>query len=139
MEFTNEKDFNYIAQNLTLIHTDLLNFLTSTGMRIGDALYITVGGFMKATSDYHDYVNVDDFIDNASEDMIGQWIFTLTKTSRHGIKCITFNSTHSSNLILQSLRHLKNQYIPNKNKEDEELNLKITKKSPLFPSKYQNY
>lgn len=134
-----KEDFNYIAQDLTLIHTALLNFLTSTGMRIGDALSITVGGFMKATSDYHDYVNVDDFIDNAPEDMIGQWIFTPTKTRRHGIKCITFNSTHSSNLILQSLRHLKNQYMPKKNKEDKELNLKITKKSPLFPSRYQQY
>ena len=100
-------DFNYIVQDLSLVQVSLLNFLTSTGMRLGDALSMTIGDFMEATSEYHDFVDVEDFIDNAPDDMIGQWEFEPQKTIRSKTKCITFNTTHTSNLILQNLSILK--------------------------------
>ena len=133
-----KEELNYILEDFSLVHTALGNFLTSTGMRIGDAVSLTIGDFMKATAEYHDYIDVEDFIDNAPEDMIGQWVFEPHKTRRHKTKCITFNTTHASNLILQHLRNLKNQYIPNKNKRDN-LNLKINKNYPLFGSKQNKY
>ena len=100
-------DFNYFLQDVSLTHASLANMLTSTGMRVSDALSFTIGDFMNATSDYHDFVDVEDFIDNAPDDMIGTWVFEPQKTRKHHVKCITFNSAHASNMILQNLRHIK--------------------------------
>ena len=70
--------------------------------------------------------------------MIAQWVFEPQKTKKHHVKCITFNSAHTSNLILQNLRHIKNHYIPYKNGADG-LNLSISKKDPLFGSRKDKY
>ncbi|MCR5026150.1 MAG: tyrosine-type recombinase/integrase [Methanobrevibacter sp.] len=131
-------DFNFITQDLSLVHQALLNFLISTGMRVSDATSITIGQYMEATSEYHDFVDVEEFIDNAPDDMIGQWEFVPKKAKRKKTQCITFNSTESNNLILQHLRHVKNHYIPFKNNRDK-INLKINKKYPLFGSRSHRY
>lgn len=133
-----KEDFNFIAQDLSLVHQALLNFLISTGMRVSDATSKTIGDYMEATSEYHDFVDVEDFIDNAPDDMIGQWKFEPKKTKRKKTVCITFNSTEANNLILQHLRHVKNHYIPFKNNRDK-INLKINKKYPLFGSRSHRY
>ena len=131
-------DFNYFLQDVSLAHASLANMLTSSGMRVSDALSLTIGDFMSATADYHDFVDVEDFIDNAPDDMIGQWVFEPQKTRKHHVKCITFNSAHTSNMILQNLRHIKNHYLPYKNRT-EGLNLTISKKDPLFGSRRGKY
>ncbi len=131
-------DFNYFLQDVSLTHASLANMLTSSGMRVSDALSFTIGDFMNATSDYHDFVDVEDFIDNAPDDMIGTWVFEPQKTRKHHVKCITFNSAHASNMILQNLRHIKNHYMPYKNRA-EGLNLSISKKDPLFASRKGKY
>ena len=131
-------DFNYFLQDVSLVHASLANMLTSSGMRVSDALSFTIGDFMSATSDYHDFVDVEDFIDNAPDDMIGTWVFEPQKTRKHHVKCVTFNSAHASNMILQNLRHIKNHYIPYKNRA-EGLNLSISKKDPLFGSRKGKY
>lgn len=51
---------------------------------------------MRATADYHNFVDVEEFIDNAHDDMIAQWVFEPQKTRKHHVKCITFNSAHTS-------------------------------------------
>ena len=71
---------------------------------------------MDATRAYHDFVDVEDFIDNAPQDMMGFWSFEPVKTKKYDISCKTFNSPESSNLILQNLRRLKNEYYPKKSK-----------------------
>lgn len=133
-----KEDFNFILQDMNIVHAGLLNFLSSSGMRISDALSQSIGDFMDATSEYHDFVDVEEFIDNAPDDMIGQWDFEPQKTKKHHIKCITFNSTHTSNLILQNLRRIKNQYLPDKNKKDG-TNIKISKHDALFGSRLTKY
>ena len=55
--------------------------------------------------EYWDKV-VDDFIDNAPDDMIGFWDLIPHKESKNDIRCKTFNSGESSNLILQNLRRI---------------------------------
>ena len=131
-------DFNYFLQDVSLTHASLANMLTSSGMRVSDALSFTIGDFMNATSDYHDFVDVEDFIDNAPDDMIATWVFEPQKTRKHHFKCITLNSAHASNMILQNLRHIKNHYMPYKNRA-EGLNLSIRKKDPLFASRKGKY
>lgn len=60
-----KEDFNFILQDMNIVHAGLLNFLSSSGMRISDALSQSIGDFMDATSEYHDFVDVEEFIDNA--------------------------------------------------------------------------
>lgn len=129
-----KEDFNFIMSDSPLMHQILISFLKSTGMRLGDALTQTIGDFMENTSEYHNYINVEEFIDNAPSDMIGTWEFYPKKTKRHQVKCITFNDPETSNLILQYLRKLKNESIPLINKKYNENN-KLSKQDPLFGSK----
>ncbi len=133
-----KEDFNYIISDLILTHAALTEFLLSSGMRIRDALSLTIRDFMEATNDYHNYVDVDEFIDNAPQDMIGSWYFHPHKTQKRGIECQTFNSPGASNRILQLLRKLKNEYYPEKNRQGGH-NLKISKDQPLFGSRLSCY
>ena len=94
--------------------------MLSTGMRLSDALNMTIGKYMEATSDYHDFIEVDDFIDNAPDDMQGFFDFEPQKTenNQEPTRCMTFNSPESNKFILQNLRRVKNEYLPNKFKND---------------------
>lgn len=128
-----KEDFKFIINDCSLMYKGLIKFLMSTGMRISDALSLTIGDFMEATSGSHNYVNVEDFIDNAPADMIGYYRFNPSKTKRFNIECQTFNDPETSNLILQNLRKLKDEYYPMKNKE-KGLDLKPSKDDALFGS-----
>ena len=105
-----KEDFKYIINDSSLTHASLIKFLMSSGMRITDASSLTIGDFMEATSEYHDFVDVNEFIDNAPSGMIGTWYFHPHKTIKFKVRCLTFNDPESSDLILQNLRKLKNQY-----------------------------
>lgn len=131
-------DINFVMNDSTLTYKSIITFLLSTGMRESDACSLTIGDFMEATKEYHNFVNVEDFIDNAPEDMISYWNFDPQKTRKFSVHCKTFNSPESSNYILQNLKRIKNEYIPRVNKE-KKLNLKISKNSYLFGSRKENF
>jgi len=107
-----KEDFKYVINDSTLTQASLIKFLMSSGMRIHDACLLTIGDFMEATREYHDFVDVNEFIDNAPQDMIGTWSFHPHKTMKFNVPCLTFNDPESSNFILQNLRKLKNHYLP---------------------------
>ncbi len=134
----NKEDIKFVLDECTILHKSLITFLISSGMRIGDCVELTIGDFMDATRAYHDYVDVEDFIDNAPQDMMGFWSFEPGKTKKHDISCKTFNSPESSNLILQNLRRLKNEYYPKKSKRIKK-ELKISKNDALFGSRNSLY
>ena len=129
-----KEDINYILSDSTSSHAALITFLVDTGVRIGDATKFTIGDFMKNTGDYHNFVEVDDFIDNAPDDMIGVWNFQPAKTERFGLNCITCNGPSSTKRILQNLRRIKNEYFPYV-KKAYGLDLKLSKDDALFGSK----
>lgn len=133
-----KEDFKYVMNDSSLTHASLIKFLQSTGMRLRDALSLEIGDFMMATSDYHDFNDVTEFIDKAPADMIGSWYFHPSKTQRYNVACQTFNDPETSNLILQNLRRIKNEYLPYKNRKDN-IELKISKKDALFGSQTQNF
>ncbi|MBQ2831800.1 hypothetical protein [Methanobrevibacter sp.] len=134
-----KEDFIFILNDCSLNHKSLITFMLSSGIRLGDCLKFTIGDFMKATSDFHEFVDVDDFIDNAPQDMMGFWDFKPNKTKRHGILCKTFNSPESSNYILQNLRRVKNEYLPKKNMTIVGEKLKMSKNNALFGSHHGFY
>lgn len=129
-----KEDFKFIMLDASLIHSSLIKFLQSTGMRLTDALSLTWGDFMKATSKYHNCITLEEFVEKAPQDMIGSWKFHPNKTRRYKIPCHTFNDPETSNLLLQNLRRIYYEYIPRKNKKDK-LNIKLTKDDALFSSK----
>ncbi|WP_407453113.1 hypothetical protein [Methanobrevibacter sp.] len=133
-----KEDFKFIIQDSILSHAGLIKHLESTGMRLRDALSISLGEYMIATSEYHNYTDVNDFIDNAPQDMIATWEFIPEKTKKFNIPCITFSDPETNNLILQNLRKIKNEYLPRLNKE-RGLNLRLTKDDALFSSRKANY
>ena len=107
-------------------------------MRIRDALSLTIGDFMAATKDYHDFVDVNEFIDKAPADMIGTWYFHPHKTKKFKIPCLTFNDPETSNLILQNLRKIKNEYIPHAKKKYD-FDKVMSKNDALFGSQKSKY
>ena len=133
-----KEDFKYILNDSPLIHVSLIKFLQSSGMRISDALSLTIRDFMEATSEYHNFVDVNDFIDNAPSDMIGTWYFHPQKTQKFQIPCLTFNDPETSNLILQHLRKIKNEYIPYA-KRKYGVDKVISKDDALFGSQKSMY
>ena len=133
-----KEDFIFVMKDSSLPHQSLITFMLSTGIRIGDCLNFTIRDFMDATSDYHEFNDVNDFIDNAPDDMLGYWYFEPKKTARYGIKCATVNSAESSNYILQNLRRIKNQYLPRKSQRLKK-ELKMSKDDALFGSHHKMY
>ncbi len=133
-----KEDFKYIMNDSPLIHASLIKFLQSSGMRISDALSLSIGDFMEATRDYHDFVEVNDFIDNAPQNMIGTWYFHPQKTRKFEVPCLTFNDPETSNLILQHLRKIKKEYIPYA-KRKYDYDKVISKNDALFGSQKSKY
>lgn len=133
-----KEDFKYIINDSPLIHASLIKFLQSSGMRIRDALSLTIGDFMEATSDYHDFTDINEFIDNAPSDMVGTWYFHPQKTMKFQIPCLTFNDPETSNLILQHLRKIKNEYIPYA-KMKYDFTKEMKKSDALFGSQKSRY
>ena len=156
-ELLEKEDIKFVLDECSIIHKSLILFMLSSGMRVGDCVTLTIGDFMDATRAFHDFVDAEDFIDNAPQDMMGFWSFEPGKTERYDIKCKTFNSPESSNIILQNIRRLKNEYYPRKRKrlekklkdetdekKREELiekieTLKISKNNALFGSRNSLY
>ena len=135
-----KEDIEYVINDSTLEHRCIWSFMMSTGMRESDCVRWKVRDFMEATKrmGYHNFVNVDEFIDKAPADMIGFWDFHPLKTQKDNVRCMTFNNKESSNYILQALRKIKNEYLPKYNKKNG-VNLKISKDSALFGSRKHNY
>lgn len=133
-----KEDFNFIINDSTIAHASLIHHLIKSGMRITDALKLTIGDFMKATSEYHNYIDVNEFIDNAPQDMIATYDFYPDKTKKFKIRCITFTDPETNNLILQNLRRIKNETLPKLNQKLG-TDLQLSKHDALFASKKQQY
>ena len=133
-----KQDIKFIIANSTLTHSSLISLLKSSGMRIKDATLLTIDDFMTGTSQYHNFTDVNEFIDHAPPGMICTFEFYPHKTKRHDIKCITFADPETCDLILQNLRRIKNEYLPRINKT-KKLNLKMSKNDALFGNQRQNF
>lgn len=133
-----KQDIQFVMDDSTLVHKTLIGTLKDTGLRLHDALKLIIDDFMLGTSEYHNYVDVDDFIDNAPENMICTLEIIPHKTKRFNLQCTTFIGPETCNLILQNLRKIKNEYLPQVNKE-QGLDLRMSKSDSLFGNKQKNY
>ncbi len=128
-----KNEIKYALDTSDLFHKTLILFLVSTGMRISDVINIRIVDFMKATSNYHNLNNVDEFIELAPEGMVGFWDFKPVKTRRHNIQCKVCNTPEASDSILLLLRERKKFY----NKRYPEL--KLEENDYIFASRENQY
>lgn len=131
-------DIKFVMDDSTILHQSLISLLKDCGGRLKDVVGFVIGNFMEWTSDYHNFVDVDEFIDHAPQDMIGVIKFYPHKTIRFNLLCITCIGPETCNLILQNLRKIKNEYLPYINKK-KGLNLKMSKNDALFGNKNKYY
>lgn len=132
-----QEDINYVLSISTIHYQSLICLMGSTGLRLGDCLNLTIADFMIATSRYHNFTNVEDFIKNAPSDMIGYWELYPEKTKRKGMICKVCNTPESSNKLLLSLR-MRQESIDKINKEKNKC-LKLEMEDSLFGSRQQNF
>ena len=78
-------DIKYVLDITSLPYRSLINFAAVTGLRVQDIVSLTIKDFMRATEDYHDCTEVDDFLDSAEDGMIGFWELIPHKTGRLNI------------------------------------------------------
>ena len=70
--------------------------------------------------------------------MIGTWYFHPNKTRKFEVPCLTFNDPETSNLIIQHLRKIKNEYIPYAKKKYD-FEKVMSKNDALFGSQKSKY
>ena len=132
-----KEDIKFIMDDSQITHKTLISTLKDSGLRLTDALRLDIGMFMQGTKEYHDFVDVNDFIDNAPNDMICILEITPHKTQRFNA-CITGIGPETCNLIMQNLRKIKNEYLPYINKK-KGLNLEMSKSDALFGNKQKYF
>ena len=130
------KDIKHIIDNYCNIHQKaLITFIASTGIRRGDSLNFTIGDFLMAT--YNKTYDIDEFLNNYVNNMVGYWEFTPHKTQKTGLICKVCNSGESSNYIVESLKQRKISI--EKYNSIHNTNLKLTNDTPLFSNKHSHY
>lgn len=131
-------DIRFVLDNCNIHHQALITFMASTGVRRHDAIHtFKIEDFIEACSDYTDAVFLDDFLDEAKDNMVPYFEFIPHKTKKTGLPCKVCCSNESANLIIRSLKlRLKSIEKHNKTYND---NLKLDEESPLFTSKKRSY
>lgn len=133
-----KEDIKYVNSISPLHHQALITFMAHTGIRTGDVInQFTIESFMKATEKYHNCTELDDFLENAPDDMVGYWEFFPKKTKKHKVECKVYNTAESSNLILKSL-HMRRESIHRIN-EKNNTDLCLEKSDALFSSRIKNF
>lgn len=130
-------DINYVLSISSIHYKSYIAFVASTGIRLYDSLLFTIDDFIDATKDYHNCVTLDEFIQEAPENMMGFWEFIPNKTKKSGLVCRVCNSPESSNYILESLK-TRIKAIEKINKRNG-TSLKLEGTDALFASRQSNY
>lgn len=131
-------DIRFVLKNSSVYHQALITFMASTGVRRYDVINtFKIEDFIEGCSDYVDAVFLDDFLEEAPNNMIPYFEFTPHKTQKTGLPCKVCCSTEASNLIIQSLK-LRKKSIERHNREHK-TDLVLDEECPLFSSKKRNF
>ena len=131
-------DIRYILKNSSIHHKAMITFMASTGVRRYDVINtFKIEDFIEACSDYTDAIFLDDFLEEAPQNMIPYFEFIPNKTKKTGLPCKVCCTAEASNLIIQSLK-ARQKSIDKHNKVQKD-NLVLDEECPLFSSKKRNY
>ena len=132
-----KEDIRYVLDITSLNYKTMITFAAATGLRLHDLCSLTVKDFMKATEDYHDCTEVEDFLDSAPSGMMGYWELIPHKTRRMNIPCKVCNTPESSDLLLLLLNERVKYYERLKHRKGKRL--EITKNDPLFANRQRKF
>ena len=132
-----KEDIRYVLNITSLSYKALITFAAATGLRLQDICSLTVKDFMKATGDYHDCTEVEDFLDSAPKGMMGYWELIPNKTKRLNIPCKVCNTPESSDLLLLLLNERVKYFEGMRHRKGKPL--KITKNDPLFANRQRQF
>lgn len=131
-------DIRFVLNNSNIHHQALITFMASTGARRFDVVNeFVIEDFIHSVCDYINPVSVDEFLEQAPQDMIPYFEFIPNKTKKTGLPCKVCCSAEASNLIIQSLK-LRKKSIERHNRENG-TDLVLDETCPLFSSKRRNY
>lgn len=100
-----KEDVKYILSISDIHYNSLYCFLASTGIRISDAANFTINDWLKATYDYHNCDNFEEFLEKSHDEMLGYWEFYPRKTvNSSNFLCKVCNSYESNEYIMQSMK-----------------------------------
>ena len=125
------KDIGYVINHSNIHHKALLSFAGCTGFRVSDLRKLTIEDFMESTREYHDFHDIDEFIEKAPYGMMGFWQIIPHKTQSINLECRVCNTPESSDYILDSLTERKDFL--------EKKGLKLELDDALFSSRNKNY
>ena len=125
------KDIGYVIEHSNVHHKALLSFAGCTGFRVSDLRKLTIEDFMESTREYHDFHDVDEFVEKAPYGMMGFWQIIPHKTQSINLECRVCNTPESSDYILDSLTERKDFL--------EKKGLKLELDDALFSSRNKNY
>lgn len=121
------KDIKEVLDNTSKDTGTLIKFLAVTGLRITDVCNLKIKDFIIATNEYHEYTELDDFLNYAPDNMMGFWELIPQKTKDYKIEVITGTTPEVNNELLFMLRKRK--------KFLEKKGVKLTKNNYLFTSR----
>lgn len=131
-------DIRFILNDSSIHHKALITFMASTGVRRYDVINsFKIEDFIEACSDYVDAMFLDEFLEEAPQDMIPYFEFIPHKTKKTGLPCKVCCSAEASNFIIQSLK-ARQKSIDRHNREQKD-NLVLDEECPLFSSKKRSY
>ena len=131
-------DIKYIINNHCNIHQKaIITFMASTGIRRFDTLDFKINDYLEATYNYHETLDLDEFMETYHNNMVGYWEFTPHKTIKSGLVCKTCNSGESSNYIIESLKA--RLIAIEKYNKLHDTDIKLTVDDALFSNKNQHY
>ena len=93
--------------------------------------------YLEATYNYHETLDLDEFMETYHNNMVGYWEFTPHKTIKSGLVCKTCNSGESSNYIIESLKA--RLIAIEKYNKLHDTDIKLTVDDALFSNKNQHY
>lgn len=120
-------DIKEVLDNTSRDTGTLIKFLAVTGLRVTDVCNLQIKDFIIATNEYHEYDELDDFLNYAPDDMKGFWELIPQKTKNYKIEVITGTTPEVNTELLFMLRKRK--------KFLEKKGIKLTKNNYLFSSR----
>lgn len=102
-----QEELTFVINNLSNIqHLAAITGMSSSGISCNDFSDLTQEGFVIATSEYHNYDDINDVVPyllKLNTPIIPTWNYVRSKT---GVEAITFQSPESVNYLLQYLNSL---------------------------------
>lgn len=132
-----KEEIKYVLNFASPKYRAMILLMCSTGMRRTDILNLKIKDYMKYTYTYHECNELDDFLANATDDMMAFFDYYPQKTQKHKIQQKVFNSFESNQAIIFMLNE-RMKLLERRNERTGE-GITMSKEDYLFSSPQSQY